>query len=162
MIHCPQTAIVVYCNLLSLIPQFVSITPPLHPLRRTGYRNKLLPSHTHKGVTSFCHREKIACFPLTSLYIPLLGDWGVNIGFYGDSTSPSKLLLTFLLTMVEWDMCVQNREDSLALVCNIIIHCRLVLVIINSRLKVTQCHPCQMLKTDVTVANERSCHLPEE
>lgn len=119
MIHCLQTAIVVYRNLLSSIPQFVSIK--LNPSGEQDIEINF-SLHTHKGVTSFCHQEKIACFPLTSLYIRLLGYWGVNTGYYGESTSPSKLLLTFLLTMVDWNMCVENREDSLVVVlCNIII-----------------------------------------
>lgn len=73
-----------------------------------------LSLHTHtKGVTSFCHWEKMACFPLTSLHILLPGDRGVNISYYGDCTSPSKLL-TFLAVYGRLEcvchVCAQNAQ----------------------------------------------------
>ncbi len=99
MIHVPGWLfwfILAFC--LFLILWDVSITPTLFPLRSADIQDIEINFclHTHKGVTSFCQREKIACFPLTSLYILLLGDRGVNISYYGDCTSTSKLL-TFLV-----------------------------------------------------------------
>lgn len=94
-------------------------------------------THTHKGVTSFCHQEKIACFPLTSLYIPLLGDRGVNISYHDDCTSPSKLLLTSLVDHDRLEFVPANSEDKLApVLCNSIIQglsLHKVMVTLNSK-----------------------------
>lgn len=88
--------------------------------RSIEYRNKLPPNslltRSHKGVTSSRQQEKIARFPLTSLHIRLLGDRGVNISYYGDCASPSKLLTFFRLSAVETRMClyacVQNGQGK--------------------------------------------------
>lgn len=130
MIHRPWTAILVYPRLLSVFDSMGGLSascPPHYPLKRTEiYRNKRLSFHhslfTHKGVTSFCQQEKIACFPLTSLYSPLLGDRGVNISYYGDCTSPSKRP-TFLVVYDNLERvyaCVQKKtRQTVALVlCN--------------------------------------------
>lgn len=114
-------------------------------------------ARTHKGVTSFCHQEKIARFPLTSLYIPLLGDRGVNISYHDDCTSPSKLLLTSLVDHDRLEFVLANSEDKLApVLCDSIIQglsLHKVMVTLNSTLNVSHVE-----HFEVPVTHEHWCH----